>query len=522
MATTTIEPIDPPGSVATAPSLMSEPSVRRRVAERLVRPMPADEVAGWLAPMAVFLVSLLMRLHRLAVPKADAFDEVYYACDAQSLLRHGIEVAHKARDQGFCIEDTAATEPGFVVHPPLGKWMIALGEKMWGFDSFGWRFSAAIFGALSVLLLCRIARRMFRSTLLGCIAGGILAFDGLHFVQSRMAMLDIFLLFFTVAAFGCIVVDRDVMRARLAATLDGNLSTPGPKLGLRWWRVAAGACLGAAVATKWTGLYFVIVFGLLTFAWDVGARRTAGIPWPFLSTIRREALSLVSCVLLVGSLVYVASWAGWFAGDEGWRRAPGTFGSNLAHQTHHGPVKGFAEYHREIWNFHQGLQTDHSYESKPESWFLLVRPVAYYYVTPEEGQSQATLGVGTPAIWWAAIPAFVALAWAWVSKRDWRAAAILVTIGGTYLPWFLESDRTMFLFYALPLVPFMALALAYCAGMAIGRPEDSVRRRRIGAGFVGAYLALVVANFLYLYPILSSQVIPYSEWSERMLFKTWI
>ncbi len=241
-----------------------------------------------------------------------------------------------------------------------------------------------------------------------------------------------------------------------------------------------------------------------------------------MSTIRREAVSLVACILLVGSLVYVASWGGWFGGNIGWRRAPGTFGTNLAHQDRYGPVKGFVEYHKEIWRFHQTLQTDHSYESKPESWFLLVRPVAYYYTTPEEGQSQATLGVGTPAIWWGSIAAFVALGWAWVSKRDWRAAAILVTIGGSYLPWFLESQRTMFLFYALPFVPFMALALAYCAGLAVGTPEHSVRRRRIGAGLVGAYLALVVWNFLYLYPILAAKVIPYAEWADRMLFKTWI
>ena len=518
MATTTADE-----DTGYLPATATEPSVRRRIAERLVRPMPTDDVAGWLAPMGVFLVALLMRLHRLGVPKADAFDEVYYACDAQSMLRNGIEVAHKARENGFCVEDPAATPfAGFVVHPPLGKWAIAAGEKMFGFNSFGWRFSAAIFGALSVLLLARIGRRMFRSTLLGCVAAGIMAFDGLHFVQSRMAMLDIFLLFWVVAAFGCLVVDRDDMRARLAARLDADLSLPGPKLGLRWWRVGAGVCLGAAVATKWSGLYFVAGFGLLTFAWDVGARRTAGIRLPFVATLWREALSLVSCILLVGSLVYVASWGGWFASDNGWRRNPGTFGTNLAHQNDFGPVQGFARYHQEIWGFHQNLKSDHGYESKPASWFLLIRPVAYYYQTPEEGSSQATLGVGSPAVWWASLPAMVALAWCWVSRRDWRAAAILSTIGVGYLPWFLEGGRTMFLFYALPLVPFMALALAYCAGLTVGRPEHSLRRRRIGAAALGGYLALVVWNFLYLYPVLASKIIPYSEWQDRMLFKTWI
>ena len=520
MATTTA---DAPESTDEAlPAGPLEPSVRRRIADRLVRPMPTDDVAGWLAPMGVFLVALLMRLHRLGVPKADAFDEVYYACDARSLLRHGYEVVHKARDAGFCVEDTAATEAGFVVHPPLGKWAIAIGEALFGFNSFGWRFSAAVAGALSVLLLARIGRRMFRSTLLGCIAAGIMAFDGLHFVQSRMAMLDIFLLFWLVAAFGCLVVDRDDARARLAARLDGDLSGAGPKLGLRKWRVAAGVCLGAAVATKWSALYFVGIFGVLTFLWDVGMRRTAGIALPLWSTLRREALSLVTGIVLVGSLVYVASWGGWFASDDAWRRNPGTFGANLEDPDRYGPVKGFLEYHEEIWTFHQNLASDHSYESKPESWFLLIRPVAYYYVTPEEGQSQATLGVGLPAVWWASIPALLALGWAWISRRDWRAAALLAIVAAGYLPWFLERERTMFFFYALPLLPFLALGLAYCAGMAIGPPERSLRRRRIGAGVVAAYLALVVWNFLYLYPVLSSKVIPYSEWQDRMLFKTWI
>ncbi|HVE99316.1 MAG TPA: phospholipid carrier-dependent glycosyltransferase [Mycobacteriales bacterium] len=496
-------------------------SVRRRVAARLVQPLPSDPVAGWVAPAALFLVALLMRLHRLGVPKADMFDEVYYACEARSLLRHGYEVTHKDRAAGFCLEDPSVPYGDFVVHPPLGKWAIAVGEWMFGFNSFGWRFSAAVAGALSVLLLARIGRRMFRSTFLGCLAASVMAFDALHFVQSRIAMLDIFLLLWLVAAFGCLVVDRDDGRARLSARLDDHSSRAGPKLGTRWWRLGAGACLGAAVATKWSGLYFVGAFGLLALAWDVGARRTAGVTRPFLAALRRDSLSLLG-ILVVAAAVYVGSWAGWFASDAAWRRDAGTFDANLEDPQRHGAVGGFFEYHEDIWTFHQNLSEPHGYQSKPETWFLLVRPVAYHYPTLEAGQSQAVLGVGSPAVWWASIAAFVGVGWAWVSRRDWRAAALLVVVAAAYLPWFLERERTMFLFYALPLLPFMALAIAYCAGMAISGPGRPRRRRVVGAGAVGLYAAAVVMNFRYLYPVIAARMIPTAEWADRMLFATWI
>ena len=52
-------------------------------------------------------------------------------------------------------------------------------------EPVGWRFACAVFGSLAILLICRIARRMTRSTLLGCIAGLLMSLDGLEFVLSR-------------------------------------------------------------------------------------------------------------------------------------------------------------------------------------------------------------------------------------------------------------------------------------------------------------------------------------------------
>src|SRR5260370_2460212 len=129
--------------------------------------------------------------------------------------------------------------------------LIAAGEWLSGLNPFGWRFASSVFGSLAILLICRIARRMTRSTLLGCVAGLLMALDGLEFVLSRTGILDIFLMVFVLAAFGCVLIDRDISRAALAERVARREGGPaGPRLGIRRWRGAAGVCLGLAVAVQ--------------------------------------------------------------------------------------------------------------------------------------------------------------------------------------------------------------------------------------------------------------------------------
>jgi dolichyl-phosphate-mannose-protein mannosyltransferase len=521
MAMTDVEP--PPAAA---------PPRERRLVRPLWRPIPGNRIAAWLGPFGVTVFAFLLRLHRLSIPGKTAFDEVYYSCDAQMLMRYGYEHAHQK--DNVCVVDSTTQGAGFVVHPPLGKWLIGLGENAFGYNAnggsqaaFGWRIAACVFGALSVFLLCRMGRRLFRSTLLGCFAGGLLALDGLHFTQSRLAMLDIFLMFFVVAAAACLVADRDWGRRRLQERLGADRSSPGPKIGFRPWRLAAGVMLGCAVGTKWSGAYYVgwvigkvpIVgaFPLLALAWDVGARRAAGIPRPFVAALRRDALPIAGALLVLPVLTYVATWTGWFVTGGGWRRSCGGQWTEDC-----GAVAGFVKYHKEIYDFHVHLESGHPYASKPFGWLVLARPVLYVYNTPRPGTAQAVLGIGTPAIWWASIPALLGCVWGWVTRRDWRAAFILVVFAFGYLPWFYPPGRTEFFFYALPALPFICLALAYCAGLAIGPRDASPARRQSGVVAVAFYALLVVVNFFYLYPILAAYVIPVESWRSRMWFSSWI
>ena len=124
--------------------------------------------------------------------------------------------------------------------------------------------------------------------------------------------------------------------------------------------------------------------------------------------------------------------------------------------------------------------------------------------------------------------------WIWISRRDWRAAAIVATFAFGYLPWVVDElqlvhtdpacspagdcHRTMFLFYMLPNVPFMVLALTLCIGLLIGRRTDSDLRRAAGATGATAYLASVLILFFYFYPILAARNIPSSQWHDRIWF----
>src|SRR5579859_4188493 len=317
---------------------------------RLVPAMPLGAFWGWAGPLLVTAFGTYLRFDRLGDPHAVIFDETYYVPDALGILRFGVE--HNYLGNGATRNALLArgdphvfTSGGeFVVHPPFGKVLIAAGEWLFGLSPFGWRFAAAVAGSLSILLLARIARRMTRSTLLGCFAGLLLALDGLELVMSRTALLDIFVMFWVLAAFGCLVVDRDRYRARLAdavaeatgaagtvagrtgaaeAVAGGTGAGSGgpPRQGIRWWRVGAGVCLGLACGSKWNGLWFVPAFAALALAWDVGARRAAGLGKVTGPGLLRYLGGLAGSFTVLPLLAYLATWTGWFATSGGYDRS---------------------------------------------------------------------------------------------------------------------------------------------------------------------------------------------------------
>jgi dolichyl-phosphate-mannose--protein O-mannosyl transferase len=528
-----------------SPRIWAALGLRHDIAGRITR------WSAWGGPLLVTLLAGLMRFWNLGSPRAVIFDETYYAKDAWALVHNGYE-ANWAKDANDLILQNHGhirdpTDAAYVVHPPVGKYVIGLGELIFGFNPFGWRFMTALLGTLAVLLLCRIGRRLFRSTFLGCLAGGLMAVDGLQFVMSRTSLLDGVLEFFVLAAFGCLLVDRDRTRARLAAALpadaDGRVR-PDPytaettRFGLRPWRWAAGLMLGLAIGTKWNGLYFLVAFGVMALLWDVGARRVAGARRPYLTVLKRDTGLAFLSTVPVALVVYLASWTGWILspadGSGGYfRNWAATDGKGGTWTFLPDWLRSLWHYEHEVYLFHIGLTSPHTYQSNPWSWIVVGRPVSYFYESPDPGKAgcpvnagqkcaREVLALGTPLLWWAACFALAYVLWRWAFRRDWRAGAIACGVAAGYLPWFLYQERTIFYFYAVVFVPFLCLAVAMMVGALLGPPGSDERRRIVGAAGAGVLVLLIAWNFIYFWPLYTGTAIPIDQWRARMWLDTWV
>lgn len=490
------------------PPVAAPPDAVRRLVPRALE----DRRRAWLVTLSVTLLAALVRLQNLGHPTdrgTPVFDEKHYVPQAWQMVRNG------------GVEDNPGYE--LVVHPPLGKQFIALGELLFGYTAWGWRFSAAIAGTVCVLLVVRIVRRMTRSTLLAAVAGLLLIADGASHVQSRIGMLDVFLTVLVLGAFGCLVVDREQVRARLAVVVtEGRIadSDLGPRLGVRWWRFGAGVLLGLACGTKWSGVYFLAAFAVLSLGWDVCARRAAGVRRPWLGTVARDLPPASWALAAVPVGAYLATWWGWFASETGTDRHVAA-----------GPLRSLGYYTLQVLDFHANLATPaepHPWESKPWSWPMGLRPMLYYYesgaAAPGCGRSDCVAAVmllGTPALWWLALPMLVLAGWRAVTAFDWRYASVLVGYAAGYLPWFANLDRQMYFFYMTPVAPFLVIGITLALGDILGRASAGPERRGTGLLVVALYVGLVVANFAWLWPILNGLSITPAHWNAELWLPSW-
>ena len=397
----------------------------------------------------ILLLTALIRFWNLGTPDKLVFDEVYYVDGAKDYLTNGVETTKGAAE--------------FVVHPPVGKWLIALGIQILGDSPAGWRLSVAIFGTFSILLIYFVALRLFSSQFLALVSAGLMSIDGLHLVMSRTALLDIFLMFFLLAAFLALLHERHIVAALL---------------------------LGLALGTKWSAIYFI-----------------AAILIYLLVINRRRALLYLPII----PITYLFTWSGWLISDKGWSR---DYSSN--------PLISLFQYHREILNFHTGLTTEHSYEASPWNWLVLGRPTSFFYESPKscgaESCSQEILAMGTPIIWWFGLIAlFITLGY-FITRRERGAGLILLALLSNYLPWLLFPERTTFYFYAIAFLPYLILAITYSIKLYL---EDEAKQpKRIQN--VYAALGLTALIFAYFAPVYLGIVLTYDDWYSRMWLPSWI
>lgn len=498
------------------------------------------------ATILIGLWALITRFVGLNWAVADGtpvFDEKHYVPQAWDMVKSWMNplIGGIESNPGY----------GLVVHPPLAKQIEAYGELIFGYTALGWRIMAALFGTATVVLIMCLARQLTGSSVIAAFAGILALFDGVLLIASRFGMLDIFQTLFIIGAAYCLSRDFNELRLRLhEAWLTGNLgtSTYGPRFGFRWWRFGAGVCLGLALSVKWSGLYYMAFFGIMTVLFDVYLRHIYQVKQSILGVLSRDAVSAFCSIVILPIALYAWSWRAWFSSEtaiyrhvDAWKNSAiqnGDFSENSWVFSLPDGLASWIYYHKSVLAFHASLTTSsghvHPWDSKPWTWLVAGRPILYYSVTDldcDGGHCRRMIYLfGTPVIWWLTIPILLWALWRVVIRKDLRLIIPLVSFTAGFLPWLIGYDRQMYFFYATPLVPFTIVMIAIGLGVLIPTGKRlkypilskfGMESVTVGSVTVALYLGLVVAMFLYFSPILYGYTVPDGVYEALMWIPSW-
>jgi hypothetical protein len=442
----------------------------------------------------------------LSPANGQVFDEVYFPVDAYDDIK-GIEVCRPTTD--------SCKFNYFDPEPPLGKLIIAAGEWSYGwyrahfegasgdyidlgFNTFGWRIAAMIFGTLCIPMMYLFARRLWPNRLFALAAAVLVCFDGMFFVQSRIGMIDIFPIFFILLAYFLYLVHIQ-SRTRRASVVSLFL---------------LGIVLGIGIASKWIVLaaFASIVFLLIVRAirravnlrigpWEWGRGEgpafAGGVHWPTYVVLALIAL------LVIPAAIYVASWYPFYARGQfhvvAFNWTP--FFARGIHIPMWNPFGDLIDYTKSSYEYHAHLTATHPYGSPWWSWPFLARPVLYYAeytLGTDQFTGQPLVGwmsdLGNPWIWWTSLPCVLSLPYFIVRHKSFPATVILLGFISQYVPW-APITRVLFMYHMFGGLIFMVLALAFVLAWIAERAPRNGRR------FAVAHLALAVTFFLYFYPV---------------------
>ncbi len=421
------------------------------------------------------------------------FDEIYHGRTAYEFL-HGLT----------SYENT---------HPPLGKLFIALGVAVFGMNPFGWRIVGTLFGIAMVPVIYLFAKRISGNAFFSALACVLFAFDFMHFTQTRIATIDVYITFFVLLMY------YFMYQYVMLSFYDTPLKKTWIPLG------ACGVCMGLGIACKWTGIYAGAGLGLIFFAslyrryreylyakkdpeGESGGISHAHIIACFSGNVRRTILFCLVFFAAVPAVIYLLSYLPF--------RDYGDMGL----------VARMLRNQSTMFSYHSQLESTHPYSSPWYDWPIVRRPIWYYSrvvtQTTQGGLREGISAFGNPAVWWAGIPAFLYTLYRAAAKKDRTAGFLTVGYLAQYLPWMFVT-RTTFIYHYFPSVAFVVLMILY--GILRGRGKAPWGSFRAAAILYAAalYTLAVFALFLLFYPVLSGQPVEASFVAKYLRwFPTWV
>jgi len=394
------------------------------------------------------------------------FDEIYHAGTAwEHLMRYN---------------------PYETTHPPLGKVIMSLGIKIFGMNPFGWRFMGTVVGILMVPVMYLLAMVVLNNSRYASIATILMAFDFMHFTQTRIATIDSYGVFFIMLMFLCMGIYY-----RMSFYKNSFIKTLIP-LGL------AGIFFGMGAASKWICLYagaglavvffytlfkrykeYLFVTGKSSEGIEIDKEKAEFIKKNFK---KYTLLTLAFCIvffILIPAGIYTASYIPILQAQEG------------------RGLEYVIESQKYMYNYHSSLTAEHTFASPWYEWPLIIKPMWYYSDSTlyNTGQMTSIAAFGNPAVWWLGAAAVIWLLITMFRSRNTDKMQIFVLIGflAQYLPWILVS-RSMFIYHYFASVPFIIL-------MSVMMIKSLESKKWYRKEITYVYIGVVLLLFVMFYPV---------------------
>ena len=409
------------------------------------------------------------------------FDEIYHGRTAYEMINHLV-----------CCEN---------VHPPLGKEIIAIGVLLFGMNPFGWRFMGTLSGVLMIPVIYLFAKRFFKETWISVAAALLFAFDFMHFVQTRIATIDVFVTFFIMLAYY-------FMYCYLQTSFyEEKLSKTFVPLGL------CGIAMGLSWACKWTGIYASIGLCILFFAQMLKryleyrhavlhARGTKKYIYNNFKPLFWKTIGFC-CIFFVAipAAIYILSYIPFVDGTD------------------RSLLVKVIEAQKTMFSYHNALEADHPFGSTWYQWPIMYRPT-WYYSGAIGDLREGISAFGNPLVWWVGIPAAVYMLHLSVRRRDKKATFLLVGYLSQYAPWSLIK-RVVFIYHYFPSVPFVVMMITYTM-YRLASAKEGKWKKQVQTG-IWLYVILAIGLFALFYPVLSGLPI-HPEYAEKYLkwFDSWV
>ncbi len=454
----------------------------------------------WVFIALLLILGMATRFYHFGQPNQIVFDEIYFSKFATDYFKG---------------------EYYFDIHPPLAKLMMAGWAKISGaeipidfdFKNIGkeyqdnfykyLRFLVSLFGSLFPLVVYFFTKELFQNKLAGFLSGLFVVFDNALLTQSRMALMDIFLLFFGFLGLWLLLLSRKKLIYSKSWT---------------WLSVFSGVFLSASFSVKWTGLIFIGVAGIILL---FGLFRNK--QW-------KNFINQCLILFFVGFVFYYLVFAIHlnllnYSGD-GDAFMSTSFQKTLVGNKYYedvnikpaGTFLKFLELNKTMYTANTGIKATHSYGSKWYTWPFLLRPIYYWFGSSETGQPSRIYLQGNPFIWWSGLIIFVY--WLlWLLKqlfkkiKDPYFLPILILIIGYLgnMAAYVFVDRVAFLYHYFPSLIFIIVGLGAFFAKYYGKSRP----------VLWVLVFIVVVFFQFFAPLSYGLPMTDASFQERVWLKTW-